>query len=174
MDSSGDVSLLGHLDPSQITCLNESDQHDLKSLLTSGSTTSPTFLLSDTDEQLLLNIPFNQTVRIRTISLKTSNVSQAPCEIKLLINRPSLAFDDVEGAEEGQFAQVFTLTEEQVSEGQRIQLRFVKFQTVNSLHIFVASNQGGEEETRIDSLDIFGTVPMLTAARDLGGLKNQE
>jgi len=118
-----------------------------------------------------LNIPFRQTVKIRTISLKTSNTSQAPREIKLLINRPSLAFDDVEDAEANQFAQVLTLTGEQVSEGKPIPLRFVKFQSVNSLHIFVASNQGNEDKTRIDSLDMFGTVPML-AVRDLGALKN--
>jgi len=170
MDSSGDVSLLGHLDPSQINCLNESNEHNLKSLLTSKSATSSDYLLSDTDEQLLLNIPFNQTVRIRAIALKTSNVPQGPRCIKLLINRPSLAFDDVEDADEIQFAQVLEVTEDQLKEGQRIPLRFVKFQTVNSLHMFVASNQGGEDETRIDSLDIFGTVPMM-AARDLSGLK---
>ena len=40
--------------------------------------------------------------------------------------------------------------------GKRIPLRFVRFQNVNSLHIFVASNQGGEEETMINSIDLFG------------------
>jgi len=173
MDSSGDVSLLGHLDPSQINCLNESNEHNLKSLLTSKSTTSPSYLLSDSDGQLLLSIPFNQTVRIRAIVFKTSNVSQGPRRIKLLINRPSLGFEDVEDADEKQFAQVLEVTEDQLREGKRILLRFVKFQSVNSLHIFVSSNQGDEDETRIDSLDIFGIVPML-AARDLSGLKNLE
>lgn len=43
--------------------------------------------------------------------------------------------------------------------GERVPVRFVRFQNVNSLHIFVASNHGGEDETRVDSIDIFG-VPV--------------
>jgi len=169
--TSGDISLLAHLDPSQINCLNESSQHTLKSLL--DSTNQSGYLLSDADEQLLLNIPFNQTVRIRSLVLHTANVSQAPLKIKLLINRPSVGFEDVEDAEEDEVAQVLEVTREQVAESKRIPLRFVRFQSVNSLHIFVASNQGGEDETRIDSLDIYGMVPML-ATRDLSALKKQD
>jgi hypothetical protein len=37
-----------------------------------------------------------------------------------------------------------------------VELRYVKFQRVNSLQIFVVDNQEGGEVTRIDSLDIFG------------------
>jgi hypothetical protein len=33
----------------------------------------------------------------------------------------------------------------------------VRFQKVTSIHILVKSNQGDEETTRIDSIDIFGT-----------------
>jgi hypothetical protein len=41
--------------------------------------------------------------------------------------------------------------------GGKIDLRFVRFQNVRSLHILVKSNQEDEETTRIDSIDIFGS-----------------
>jgi len=174
MESSSDASLLSTLDPQQINCLNESTEHNLKSLLSSDPSTSSNYLLSDADEQLLLNIPFNQTVRIKSIAFKTSNIPQGPLQIKLLINRPSLGFEDVDDADEKQVAQILEVTEDQLKDGKRIPLRFVRFQSVNSLHIFVASNQGGEDETRIDSLDIFGSGIHSGGARDLSGLARQE
>ena len=39
---------------------------------------------------------FNQTVRVRSIALQAANTAQAPRTIKLLTNRPSLGFEDVE------------------------------------------------------------------------------
>ncbi|KDQ60549.1 hypothetical protein JAAARDRAFT_190726 [Jaapia argillacea MUCL 33604] len=172
---SGDiqVSLLEFLDLSQLNCLNEANDHTLKSIVsTKSKNTSNSFLLSDADEELLLNIPFNQTVRVRSILIHASNPNQGPKKIKILTNRLSLGFEDVEDAEEPEVAQILDLSEEQIIEGKRITLRYVRFQAVNSIHIFVASNQGEEEETRIDAIDVFG-VPVETT-RDLSGLKKLE
>lgn len=135
----------------QLTCLNEEEEHTLKSIVGSRTkNTGGTYLLSDADEQLLLNVTvcpsaierwngahttpvqFNQTVRIRSISIQSSNVAQAPMRIKLFLNHPSLGFDDVE---DGEAAQEFELTEEQVQQGKRIPLRYVRFQSVNTLHV---------------------------------------
>jgi hypothetical protein len=43
----------------------------------------------------------------------------------------------------------------------------VRFQKVTSLHILVKSNQGDEETTRIDSIDIFGTGEVIHAPMGL-------
>lgn len=80
---------------------------------------------------------FNQTVRIKSIAFKTSNIPQGPLQIKLLINRPSLGFEDVDDADEKQVAQILEVTEDQLKDGKRIPLRFVRFQSVNSLHVSV-------------------------------------
>ena len=121
-------------------------------------------------------VQFNQAVRIRSLSILTKSSSQGPKLIKLAINKPSIGFDDMEDAEEPSVSQIITLSEEDVKEGRLIQLRFVRFQSVNSLHVrpsypllssfcvltarfgkvFVASNQGGEDETRIDAIEIMG------------------
>ncbi|KAL1745435.1 PITH domain-containing protein [Schizophyllum fasciatum] len=169
-----DVSLLDLLDLSQLNCLNENDEHTAKSILAgkARSKDSAKYLLSDADEQLVLNITFNQAVRIRSLVLHTANASQGPKLVKLFVNRPNIGFEDVEDASDGEVAQTIELTEDDVRSGKPIALRFVRFQSVNSLHLFVASNQGGEDETRIDAVDVFG-VPV-EATKDLSGLRKQE
>lgn len=80
-------------------------------------------------------IQFNQSVRIRSIVIKSSVPAQQPRLIKIFINRPSLGFSDVEDAKEPDAAQIIELTEDQLTEGKRIPLRFVRFQSVGSLHV---------------------------------------
>ncbi|KZT66858.1 DUF1000-domain-containing protein [Daedalea quercina L-15889] len=165
-----DKSLLEYLDLQQLTCLNEDEEHTFKSIVSArAKNTGDAYLLSDVDEQLLLNVTFNQTVRIRSIVVQASNIAQAPRKIKLLINRPTIGFDDFS---EGDFTQEFELTEDQVKEGRRVSLRFVRFQAVNALHIFVESNHGSEDQTRIDAIDAFGAP--VAGTRDLSGLKKAE
>jgi hypothetical protein len=53
----------------------------------------------------------------------------------LLVNRPSLGFEDVEDASEPDVAQVLELSKAEAEEGRRIPLRYVRFQSVNSLHV---------------------------------------
>jgi hypothetical protein len=164
----GDVSLLEFLDTPQVNCLNEADDHSLKSIISmKARNNSKNYLESDADEQLLLNIYFNQTVRVRTLLLYTKDVSAGPKIIKLFINKPALGFEDVEDAQEPAAAQVLDLDEATVKDGKGIPLRFVRFQSVNSLHIFVASNHGGKDETRIDGIDIFGTPVETTKMSNL-------
>ncbi|QRW27460.1 thioredoxin [Rhizoctonia solani] len=110
--ASKDVSLLEYLDSTQLNCLNESDTHNIK------------------NEQLLINLYFNQAVRIRSIVIHTVDASHAPKAIKLAINRASIGFEDVESAIEPDMAQ-------------------------KPAH-FVASNHGNEDETRINAIDVFG------------------
>ncbi|KAI0282139.1 PITH domain-containing protein [Russula aff. rugulosa BPL654] len=169
-NGSSPKSLLEYLDLLQLNCLNEVDDHNLKGILSGRiKNTTDSYLLSDTDEQLLLNIYFNQAVRVKSLVLHTANSQEGPKLIKLLINRNALGFEDVEDAEEPEAALVQELSEDTVKEGEQIVLRFVRFQSVNSLHIFVSSNQGGGEVTRIDAIDIFGFPTGVT--KDLSELK---
>jgi hypothetical protein len=64
---------------------------------------------------------------------------------------------DFGDAETLQPAQEIELKREEVVGGAKIDLRFVRFQSVRSLHILVKDNQEDEETTRIDSIDLFGT-----------------
>ncbi|QRW14478.1 TRX2-thioredoxin II, related protein [Ceratobasidium sp. AG-Ba] len=171
--SSKDVSLLEYLDSTQLNCLNESNTHTIKSILGNKTVnTGKSYLESDSDEQLLMNIYFNQSVRIRSIVIHTADAPHAPKTIKLAINRPALGFEDVESAAEPEMAQIFEeLSPEDIANSRRIPLRYVRFQNVTSLHIFVASNHGGEDETRINAIDIFGQ-PVETTK--MAGLRQTE
>ncbi|GAB1517719.1 hypothetical protein RhiTH_000769 [Rhizoctonia solani] len=156
--ASKDVSLLEYLDSTQLNCLNESDTHNIKSILGNKTfNTGKSYLESDSDEQLLINLYFNQAVRIRSIVIHTVDASHAPKAIKLAINRASIGFEDVESAIEPDMAQVIEeLSPDDIANSRRIALRYVRFQSVRSLHIFVASNHGNEDETRINAIDVFG------------------
>jgi hypothetical protein len=62
---------------------------------------------------------------------------------------------DFGDAESNEAAQELVLGPEQVK-GDKVELRFVKFQNVRSLHVLVKDNQEDEETTRIDSIDVYG------------------
>ncbi|GAA5830576.1 hypothetical protein JCM5353_002917 [Sporobolomyces roseus] len=164
----GFASLNSGIDMSQIQCLNEASDHTIKDLLKGGDK----WLESDADEQLLLQIPVNQSIKLRALRFTTlsSSLSSAPKKIRLFVNQSSVGFDEAESQEP---AQEVELTEAQAKGSEAVQLRFVRFQSVSHLSIFVASNQGEEDVTRVDKLDLIG-VPIEGTA-DLSGLgKNDE
>jgi PITH domain len=72
---------------------------------------------------------------VRGISIKCSQDSQAPKLIKIAVNNPNIGFDEVQDAEEPQVAQIIELDAETVTSGNVIPLRFVRFQSVLSLHV---------------------------------------
>ncbi|KAF9239633.1 DUF1000-domain-containing protein [Melanogaster broomeanus] len=170
-----DISLLEHLDVSQINCLNEDTGRDLRSILASKKlNTSASYLESGADAQLLLSIHFNQLVRIRTLVLHSKDPSRGPKTIKLLVNKPAISFTDVEGNDDKTFAQIIELSQDELTDGKTIPLKFVRFKSVNSLHIFVESNQSGDDDvqTRIDGIDVLGVL--VEATKSLSGLKQDD
>ena len=72
---------------------------------------------------------------MRGISIKCSQESQAPKLIKIAVNNPNIGFDEVQDAVEPQVAQIIELDAETVTSGNVIPLRFVRFQSVLSLHV---------------------------------------
>lgn len=149
------ISLLPHITSNGLSCLNESSSHALSSIL--GPNHGPrgsSYLESDVDPELLITIPFLQSVKLKAISIFSGvSPAQAPKEVKLFINHNAMDFGD---AESNTPAQELDLKPEDVKGG-KIDLRFVRFQNVRSLHILIKSNQEDEETTRIDSIDIYGS-----------------
>lgn len=78
-------------------------------------------------------------VKVHSLALMAPDDGRAPLKLRLIINKTGQSFDD---ARDGAAAQELELTPAQF--GERIELRFVKFQNVTSLTIFIASNQGEE------------------------------
>jgi len=87
--SSSSVDCLSLVNKKNSYCLNESSSHPHTNLFDfdGGFGQSPV-LQSDTDEQLLLSLSFNQTVKLESVQFTTMIDGTAPCIIKLFINRP--------------------------------------------------------------------------------------
>ncbi|RMD44307.1 hypothetical protein DV735_g911, partial [Chaetothyriales sp. CBS 134920] len=120
---------------------------------------------SDTDEQLLLYLPFQSTLKVHSIHLTSppapsdddDDVPSRPKVIKLYTNRPQiLSFDEAEAT---QPVQEITLSEKDwdpETNTAKLELRFVKFQNITSLILFVVASEGSNEKVRIDRIRIIG------------------
>ncbi|KAK4216990.1 PITH domain-containing protein [Rhypophila decipiens] len=133
---------------------------------------------SDTDEQLLLFMPFMSMVKLHTIQITSLPPSaddddEAPMRpklIKLFTNKPhNLGFDE---AEDMTATQTIELTEKDWNAvgTANIPLRFVKFQNINSLVLFVMNGDGSNdsEKVRIDRIRLIGEAG---AKREMGKLE---
>lgn len=130
---------------------------------------------SDTDEQLMLYIPFKSMVKIHTLHLTSlpsgdeEEVPMRPKTIRLYTNRSQvLGFDE---AEDIPPVQTVTLSPEDwdaKTGTARVELRFVKFQNVTSMVVFFVDGDGDGEKLRVDRIRIVGESG---EKRDLGKLE---
>lgn len=164
-EEGSEVGVKGHMDLSSFInksgceCLNESDDHPLAHCLT----TKGGYLESDCDEQLIITLQFTQTVKLHSLKLYAPE-ENGPKTIKIFQNLPnSLDFDQAESNEP---AQSFELSPTDLKEGSLISLRFVKFQNVSSVTVFVKDNQNGSETTQIDYLGFVGSPTATTNMQD--------
>lgn len=150
-----DNAVAGHMDlatfitKSECECLNEADNHPLAHALNGGGG----FLASDCDEQLIINISFNQLVKIHSVKIKGPS-DKGPKHVKLFINQPrTLDFDQ---AAENTSIQDLELTANDL-EGNPVPLKFVKFQSVQNIQLFIKDNQSGDDVTHINHLAFYGS-----------------
>ncbi|GFN95786.1 thioredoxin-like protein 1 [Plakobranchus ocellatus] len=152
----GDSPVKGHMDLSFLInkagseCLNESDDHTFEHALNPKGG----YLESDCDEQLIMNLAFNQPVKLHSLKMNCTE-ENGPKNVKLFINQPhTLDFDAADAMEP---VQMLDLQPEDLREGALIPLKYVKLQNVMSLTLFVKDNQTGAETTRIDHLSVIGS-----------------
>jgi len=148
--------LITQIELPQCQCLNAAKDHTLRHCLDEASRTDDSlYLESDADEELVITIKFMQAVRVSGIIVQSTDADGAPKDLRLFVNKVGLDFDN---AKSDKATQEVTLTKGQAERGERIELRFVNFQGVQELGIFVGSNQGDAELTRITKLAVLGEV----------------
>jgi hypothetical protein len=155
---SNSLNINGHSDINefitlnQIDCLNQQENNNVRSVFKKDDA----ILESDVDEQLLISVPFNQSVKIHSIKLVIKDIAHAPKTIKLYANRLDLGFDETDSIEE---TQIIELSEKNYEKdgGAIVPLRFVKFQSITNLVLFIVDNLGGEETTQIKELIFIGS-----------------
>lgn len=146
--------LLEFIDWQNFECLNQHERYNAANALKQGYREDDgLYLESDADEQLLVNINFNQKVKITGIVVKGPSDGSAPKTVKLFTNRNSMGFSDTDSVP---VTQEIVLTPSQVT-GEPIALKLVKFQGVNILSIFIEDNQGDTESTKVQKIALFGS-----------------
>ncbi|KAI3381287.1 hypothetical protein SNEBB_005481 [Seison nebaliae] len=153
----GQIDLMPYIDKTRSECLNEKDEKNWKCLFNKNES-----LVSDCDNQLLLTLSFTQAVKLHSFKINAPSTN-GPKTIKIFLNQlKTLSFDD---AENNKCVQEFTLTKESF-EDELILVKFVKFQRVNSITIFIQDNLDDSDETQIDELTLFGTTVETTNMND--------
>lgn len=150
-------------------CLNESDDHPLAHCLDSNK---QTYLESDCDEQLIMTLSFSQPIKLHSIKI-TASEEYGPKTLKFFLNQPSsLDFDKAENAEPVQ--QLELAPEDLAEDAKPVQLKYVKFQNVNSLTIFIRDNQTGKDTTRISKFLLIGSPVAATNMNEFKRLAGKQ
>ncbi|PFH37480.1 proteasome-interacting thioredoxin domain-containing protein [Besnoitia besnoiti] len=148
-------SLMPLIDKSKVECLNEDAQHSIRGII-EGASESAYVSSSNEDPQLLIKLGFSNPVKLSSLMIKSppgsAEAGEVPKTVKLFTNNLAMGFSEAES--EAPIQEV-TLDENEVESGCTIPLRFVKFQNVSTLVIFVESNNGSDQ-TKISEIDVFG------------------
>ncbi|XP_057513623.1 PITH domain-containing protein At3g04780-like [Actinidia eriantha] len=161
------VDLLDFVDWSGVECLNQSTSHSLANALKQGYREDEGLNLeSDADEQLLIYLPFTQVIKLHSIVIKGTE-DEGPKTVKLFTNREHMGFSNVNDFPASDTAE---LSPDNLK-GNPVVLKYVKFQNVRSLTIFVEDNQSGSDVTKIQKIVLYGTTVETT---DMKGLKKIE
>jgi len=163
----GHIDLVGLINKKDSECLNQDDDHTWEHALNSSS---GIFLQSDCDEQILLHVCFNQAVKIHSLIIQGPE-DNGPKDLKVFINQTrSLDFDE---AERNVCLQEFDLKPEDLKDETLINLRFVKFQNVQSITLFFNKNQSGSETTVINLLKFIGSPREVTNMNEFKRVSGQ-
>ena len=129
--------------------------------LSKGASDDKDWIESETDEQLMLFMPFQSTLKVHSLHITScppandEDISR-PKSIHLYINRSNvLGFDEADGITPTQAITLDESSWDAKTATAKIELRFVKFQNVTSLVVYVVDSEGGEK-TRVDRIRIVG------------------
>lgn len=142
-------------------CLNQAPSNTYENLFMGDHTLA---LKSDTDEQLIIQLSFQQTVKLTEISLGLPNSPSCPATVKVFANHLNLSFSD---ATDVPPTQVLNLAPPESGPAVVIiPLQASKWQRVESLTLFVEDNHG-DEVSSLYSLKVFGTPVHGTNVADI-------
>lgn len=153
-------SLDSLIEKSQVECLNQLAGHPVSNIFDG----SELYLSSDTDAQLLIKIGFRQPVKLNSIKVQTTpdawEKGSAPSRIKIFQNKPNMGFAE---AEDDACIEEFEFEEGdngalKVGGEENKQVKFVKYQNVTTLQLFIPANNNEDESdvTLIKRIELFG------------------
>lgn len=121
---------------------------------------------TDTDAQLMFFIPFTSTLKLHTVQITSlpppadEDDEEAPARPKTIhfyTNRAhNLGFEEAEDIPATQTVELSPSDWDEETGTAKIELRFVKFQNITSIVIFVVDGENDSEKTRIDRIKLIG------------------
>ncbi|KAL2000622.1 hypothetical protein VTN02DRAFT_2848 [Thermoascus thermophilus] len=124
---------------------------------------TPDWVESDTDEQLMLYMPFQSTLKIHSLHITSlppssdEDVPMRPKTLRLYTNRSHvLGFDEAEDITPVQTVTIEPRDWDPNTGTAKVELRFVKFQNVTSLVIFFVDGDGDGDKIRLDRIRVLG------------------
>ncbi|XP_042415097.1 PITH domain-containing protein At3g04780-like [Zingiber officinale] len=158
----GQVDLVDFVDWSGVECLNQIGKNPIANALKQGYRDDDGLHLeSDADEQLLIYIPFTQVVKLHSAVI-TGPEEEGPRTVKLFANKEHMGFSNVNDPP----SDSFNISADNLK-GKPVTLKYVKFQNVCSLTIFIEDNQGGGDVTKLQKISLYGTTVDTTNMKDL-------
>lgn len=151
----GQMDLVGFIESKGCELLNGGSNQTVQSILKLDSE----FVLSDCDEQLIVSVAFNQVVKLHSLKIY-GPMENGPKTIKIFTNQQKTL--DFDSADTMAAMQELELTVEDIKAGSLVPLRFVKFQNVSHITLFIKSNQNASETTKVDYVAFIGNPAATT------------
>ncbi|KAK2789603.1 hypothetical protein FQN52_005942 [Onygenales sp. PD_12] len=142
------------------------------------ASTAADWVESDTDEQLMLYMPFQSSLKVHSLQITSlppaageddEEVPMRPKTIKLYTNRAHIiGFEDADDETPTQEVELAAKDWDAKTGTANVELRFVKFQRITSLVVYFVDGDGDGERIRVDRVRIFGEAG---EKRDMGKLE---
>lgn len=124
----------------------------------------PDWVQSDTDEQLIVFIPFQSSTKVHSLHITSlppySDDDEAPMRpktIKLFTNHTHIiGFEDADETKPVQTCEISPKDWDPKTGTATVELRYVMFQRVSSLVVYFVDGDGDGEKIRVDRLRLFG------------------
>lgn len=135
------------IDMAKVECLNQCEAHPVQHALEDGDN----FLSSDVDPDLLVKVEFRQPVKLSHITIQGTGQDESyPQELKIFQGKPDIGFE----AKDDAATQEMVLDPASVAEGTKQETRFVKFQCVQTLQLFLTNDQ---DQTQVKRIRFYGS-----------------
>jgi len=162
------ASLSDVIDTSHLSVLNADGKTSVASVF--GQAGGKLSSDPDVDHQLIVVVPFREKVKIRGLRFfaeaKAENAS-GPKMVKVWVDQPNITFEDA-----GKKAATDTLAVAAKDlSGTEQKVKFVKYQSVGSITIFIEKNQGDTEVTSLSKIEVVGCT---LATFDVNKIKKSE
>jgi len=158
------IDLSTKLEKSDCYAMNEDSRFPMTNLFIGDTTLA---CKSDADEQLIIHIAFQEHVKVHSIKFDEFNGGVAPelnpTAVRVFVNRNNLGFEDIEDVDPTQELQLSAADLKENADP--LLLKFVKFQRVKSITLFIEENSGGDISA-LGGLKIMGRLVATTNMKD--------